>query len=93
MIARATPQLADLALAVRDDWDAAQLAGALQAATVAGMPWPRLLAETVRLLCDEKATPRDLAALATDPRSRAGHDPAAYEAGLAAAREAIRRQP
>lgn len=91
MIARATPELTALALAVREDWDGDQLTAAIATATAAGMPWPRLLLETVRLACDGKSSPRDLAALAADPRSRHEHDARAYQSGLAAAREAIRR--
>lgn len=91
MIARATEQLLALAAAVRADWDGDELARAVGTATTAGMSWPRILTETVRLMTREDSSPRDLAETASDPRRAYWHDPDAYRDGLAAAREAIRR--
>jgi hypothetical protein len=91
MIGRATPQLLDLAMAVRSDWDRHELESAVAAATVAGMPWPRILTEMVRLMTRPESSPRELAAQAADPRSAYGHDPEAYRSGLAAARDALNR--
>lgn len=89
MIERATAELAELAAAVRPDWDRSAISAALANATVSGMPWPRLLTETVRLMTREDGSPRELLDLATDARRAYGHDADAYRTGLAAARAAI----
>jgi hypothetical protein len=89
MITRAAAELETLAAAVRPDWDRDAVSSAITAATVSGMPWPRILAETVRLMCRDDSTPRELLDLAADVRRAYSHDPEAYRTGLAAARAAI----
>jgi hypothetical protein len=59
--ARAAPiELADLARAVRPDWDPVLIDGALQGARDARMPWPLVLVTFPRLMADPQADPRDL---------------------------------
>ncbi len=82
-------QLADLAAVMRPDWDRAELEGTIAAARSSGWSWPKLFSETARLLVQEESSPRDLAAAARNPLERHGHDPGAYERGLAATREAM----
>jgi len=91
MIERATAELAELAAAVRPDWDRNAVSSALTVASVSGMPWARMLTEMARLMTQEAGSPRDLLDLAADARTAYVHDPQAYADGLAAAREAIRR--
>jgi hypothetical protein len=91
VIERATAELTELAVTVRPDWDRDALSAALSTATVSGLPWPRLLAETVRLMMREGSSPRELLDLAADVRRAYVHDPEAYKSGLAKAREAIGR--
>jgi hypothetical protein len=66
----ATPQLLDLAAAMRPDWDRDQLSLALVAVRNAGWPWTRTFMAAARLLCDVKAVPRDLAVAARSPLER-----------------------
>lgn len=95
MIEVATLQLIDLAAAVRPDWDRDRLAGAIGAVRSAGWPWPRILQETVRLMVDEQAGPRDLTEASRNPlhaRRPAQPDPRQAEAsrrGIAAVRAAM----
>lgn len=72
-------QLADLAAAMRPDWDRADLEGAIAAArTGGGWSWPRVFAEVARLLVQEDSSPRDLTAAARNPLE-VPHRPAAPE--------------
>lgn len=56
----ATPQLLELAEAMRGPEWADDLAGGLVAATNAGWDWPRRFRFVSRMLADENARPRDL---------------------------------
>ena len=70
MIATATPQLLELAEAMRgEDW-ADDLAGALIAATHAGWDWPRRFLFAARLLADDDATPQDMRTAVRNPAKR-----------------------
>ncbi len=70
MIATATPQLLELAEAMRgEDW-ADDLAGALIAATHAGWDWPKRFRFAARLLADEGATPQDMRTAVRNPVKR-----------------------
>lgn len=60
----APSQLAELAAAMRPDWDRAQLEGAVTAARSGGWSWPRVFSEVARLLVQEDSAPRDLTAAA-----------------------------
>jgi hypothetical protein len=91
VIERAPAELTELAAAVRPDWHRDSVASAITTATASGMPWPRILAEMTRLMCRENGTPRELLDLSADVRRSYSHDPDAYRAGLAAARQAIGR--
>ena len=62
MIRTAQPELIALAVAVRDDWNEADVQAALMAAHGAGWSWPHALLELVRLMTTEDAEPRDLVA-------------------------------
>ena len=66
----ATQQLLDLAAEMRPGWDRDQLALALVACHNAGWDWTRTLTAAVRLLCDVKAVPHDLAVAARKPTDR-----------------------
>lgn len=90
-ITRASAELEDLAVAVRPDWDREAVSAAITAATVSGMPWPRMLAELVRLMTRPDGSPRELREMAADPRQSFSHDPDAYRNGVAAARAALGR--
>lgn len=68
----AAAELTALAVAVRRDWDARSVAGALAAAQQNGWPWPRALVETARLMADPQASPRDLLDRLRDPLHRGG---------------------
>jgi hypothetical protein len=86
----ATPQLLDLAAEMRPDWDRDQLSLALVAARNAGWTWTRTITATVRLLCDVKAVPHDLAVAARSPLERAvPADPDVAAAALAEMRAAV----
>lgn len=93
-IESATPQLLDLAAAVRPEWDRDRLAGAIGAVRAAGWSWQRILTETVRLMTDEDGDPAALVDATRNPISRrpAIADPALAEInrrGVAAARAAL----
>lgn len=66
----AVTQLLLLAEEMRPDWDHDVLADALIAAKIAGWSWIHQLRETVRLMCDEDASPWDLKRAAADPIRR-----------------------
>lgn len=59
-IVRATPQLRDLATAVRPDWAQDDIQAAIAAATVIGHTWEQVLTGLTRLMVDPKAHPREL---------------------------------
>lgn len=63
----APQQLISLAAEMRPDWDPDQLQHALMAAKAANWSWARTFMLTARLLADENASPRDLAAEARNP--------------------------
>lgn len=86
----ATPQLLELARAVRgDDW-ATELAPALVGAHTAGWDWPKTLVYAVRLMADSGASPRDLTTAVRSPLKAGGtKDPDTYERGGALARELL----
>lgn len=87
MINSATPQLIELARAVRgDDW-ADELAPALVGAHTAGWDWPKTLLYAVRLMADSDASARDLTSAVRSPLKRpGGSDPEIYDRGGALAR-------
>jgi hypothetical protein len=85
----APKQLADLAAAMRPEWDRDVLSSAIVAAKNAGWTWTRTFAETARLLTDENATPWDLKRAAASPLRRDQPDPAAAERGAALARQLL----
>ncbi len=66
----ATPELLDLAAAMRPDWERRDLAGALMSAANNSWPWPRAFLATARLLADPDAQPRDLLAEIASPLER-----------------------
>ena len=66
----APSQLADLAAAMRPDWDRTQFEGAVAAARTGGWSWPRLFMEVARLLVQEDSSPRDLTEAARDQSQR-----------------------
>jgi hypothetical protein len=89
-IQAAPTELLDLAAAMRPDWDRDQLSLALVAARNAGWTWTRTLTATVRLLCDVKAVPRDLAVAARSPLERTvPADPDVAAAALAEMRATV----
>jgi hypothetical protein len=61
-------ELADLAAAMRPDWDRSLFEGAL-AHALRSWPWPKVYGEVSRMLVQQDATPRDLtvAVDAADP--------------------------
>jgi hypothetical protein len=64
-------QLADLAAAMRPDWDRTELEGAISAARQNdAWPWHRVFLEVARLLVAEDSSPRDLTAAARNPVGR-----------------------
>jgi len=71
-IRSATPELLELAAAMRPDWERRDLAGALASAANNGWPWPRAFLAACRLLADPDAEPRDLLAEIRDPLHRDG---------------------
>lgn len=70
MIRPAMPQLVELATAMRTDWDADDLSGAIAAAHAAGWDWPHVFLTVARLLVDEDASPRDLSTAVRSPFAR-----------------------
>ena len=78
-------QLADLAAAMRPDWDRTQLEGAIAQARSSGWSWPRVFSETARLLVQEDSAPRDLTAAAE--AAQRGHLQPRRPAAPAVARE------
>jgi hypothetical protein len=89
VIRPATPQLLDLAEAVRGTRWRDELAPALLSARAAGWDWPRTLLEVARLLVAEDASPGDLAAAARRPLPRVTVAPEVAARGAAQAREAL----
>ena len=87
-IARATPELTALVLAVRRDWQEAWVTSAITAAGQEGMTWPQIAVGLVRLMVDPAASPRDLVQEAPSPLA-AKRDPAVAREGAAAARELL----
>jgi len=86
----ATPQLIELARAVRVDEWADELAPALVGAHTAGWDWPKTLLYAVRLMADSGASARDLTSAVRNPLKRpGGNDPAVYDRGGALARELL----
>jgi hypothetical protein len=86
----ATPQLLELAEAMRGPEWADDLAGALAAARNAGWDWPKAFLAAARLMADEEAHPRDLTATVRDPLHRnASNDPSVYDRGGALARDLL----
>lgn len=59
-IRRAQDELVALAVAVREDWSAADVLGALCAAAPAGVTWEQALVGLTRLMVDPGAHPREL---------------------------------
>jgi hypothetical protein len=87
----ATPQLLELAEAMRGPEWADDLAGALDAARNADWDWPKRFLAAARLLADEDAHPRDLTAAVRDPL-KAGHasaDPGVVASAIADMRSAL----
>ena len=83
----AVPELIQLARTMRGDQWGDELGLALVAAKDAGWTWKRTLITAARLLADDKAQPRDMAAEASRPTVRhAGTEP---NAEWHAAREAL----
>ncbi len=60
-------QLADLATAMRPDWDRTHLEGAIAQARSSGWSFPRVFSEVARLLVQEDSSPRDLTEAARQP--------------------------
>ena len=92
MIATATPQLLELAEAMRgEDW-ADDLAGALIAATHAGWDWPKRFLFAARLMADEGASPQDLRTAVRNPvkRDQGGASPEFVAAQAAEIRSVLR---
>lgn len=86
----ATPQLIELARAVRGDEWADELAPALVGAHTAGWDWPKTLLYAVRLMADSGASARDLTSALRSPLKRSGgNDPDVYGRGGALARELL----
>jgi hypothetical protein len=85
----APQQLAELARAMRPEWDHDVLAAAIVAAKNAGWTWTRTFTETARMLTDEKASPWDLKHAAASPLRREEPQPGATERGAALARELL----
>ena len=90
MIEPATPQLLDLAEAMRGPEWRDELEPALIAAHNAGWTWPRTVLEAVRMACDEDASPRDLTAAVRGPVV-AAVDPGFQETVKAGARAELER--
>ena len=86
----ATPQLLELAEAMRGPEWADDLAGALAAARNSGWDWPKAFLFAARLLADEDASPRDLVTALRDPLERRGPaDPSVMASALAEMRSAL----
>jgi hypothetical protein len=86
----ATPQLLELAEAMRGPEWADDLAGALAAARNAGWDWPKAGRFACGLLFDGDATPRDLTEACRNPLKRGtGGDPEAYDRGAAKVRDLL----
>jgi YspA, cpYpsA-related SLOG family len=82
-IHRAQDELVAFAVAVREDWTAADVLGALCAAAPAGVTWEQAVVALARLMVDPAAGPRELIPDwrdATAPRRPA--DPASMDAAL-----------
>jgi hypothetical protein len=56
----ATPELVNLAVTVRPDWDEDVVSGILRRAADEGMTWKQVLVNLPRLMADPAADPRDL---------------------------------
>lgn len=56
----ATPQLIELAVATRPDWQRRAVRNALAEAAAVGWSWPRAMVSMVRLAVDPEALPGDL---------------------------------
>ncbi|SDI40561.1 hypothetical protein SAMN05421505_14911 [Sinosporangium album] len=88
-VARAVPELLDLATAVRSDWPYDEVQAVILAAHSAGLTWPQVLVGMARLLVDPAARPQELVPNHRDQRARrAGTAPTAE---YLAARKAIAR--
>lgn len=66
-IRTALPQLIDLAVAVRGDWNAADVKGAMLNAHNHGFTWPQALVAMVRLMVDEQARPGEIVPVRHNP--------------------------
>ncbi|WP_157251094.1 hypothetical protein [Nonomuraea typhae] len=66
-IHRASAELVALALAVRPDWDEADIRAALAGAHAVGQTWEQALVGLARLMVDGRAVPRELVPNARDP--------------------------
>jgi len=87
MIPSATPQLLDLAEAMRGTEFRDELQHAITVATVSGWDWLKAYRFAVLMLADETASPRDLIVSAKDPRRRDSRSEPSAE--WLAAREAL----
>jgi Family of unknown function (DUF6283) len=59
-IRRAVPELAALAVAVREDWQAADVRAVIANAAAVGMTWSQVLVTLPRLMADPQARPGEL---------------------------------
>jgi hypothetical protein len=82
-------ELADLARAMRPEWDHEVLSSAIVAAKNAGWTWARTFTETARMLTDEHASPWDLKHAAASPFQREHIEPGAEKRGAALARQLL----
>jgi len=85
----ATPQLLELAEAVRGRAWSDRLAPALGAARDAGWDWPKRALAACRLIFDETEDPRSLRDAAADPLKRGAARRGDYASWAAACREAL----
>ena len=85
----APDQLADLARAMRPEWDHDVLTAAIVAAKNAGWTWTRTFTETARLLTDPHASPWDLKHAAASPKERDLPAPGTEKRGAALARQLL----
>lgn len=83
-------ELRSLAAAMRPDWDADQLSGAMVAAHTSGWSWPRMFTEVCRMLTDDRAQPTDLRDASRQPLGQiAAADPDAVDRAAAGAKSAL----
>lgn len=88
----ATPQLIDLAAAMRPDWDESDLRGALASAVSNGWPFGKACLAAVRLLCEPGSEARDLLAEVRSPVEKPSAVPGeVYDRGAALARSELAR--